>query len=124
MPVTLDLLASTPTPDGTDMQDLTRLTQDMNACACFQAAWAAWQINRSEVSLYAARFNGRIVGVALVQSGCLLSLGVRGLTRGRGVGRRMVSVLAQQQGLTLSAHMDPGLAAFVSACLASTAGQR
>lgn len=125
MPVTLDLLAPLPATGQaeTDMPDLVRLTQDMSACPCYQAAWADWSAGNNEVGLYAARFNGRIVGAGLVQGDCLLSLGVRALTRRRGVGQRMVSVLAAQHRLRVSAQMHPELASFVNACLTSTAGR-
>lgn len=126
MPVTLDLLSRTPLSDlpETDAPDLARLAQDMSACPCYQSAWIAWQASAPGVRLHAARFNGRIVGVVFVEGECVLSLGVRALTRGRGVGRRMVSVLAQQHPLCLSAQIHPELGAFVSACLASLADRK
>ncbi len=126
MPVTLDLLAQFPATEQaeTDMPDLARLAQDMLACPCYQAAWEDWRAGDSEVGLYAARFNGRIVGAGLVKDGCLLSLGVRALTRRRGVGQRMVSVLVGQHRLSVSDCMHPELASFVNACLTSTAGRK
>lgn len=126
MPVTLDLLARTPHSElsETDPPDLFRLAQDMRPCPCFQAAWVAWQSDNLSVWLYAARFNGRIVGAAFVQRDCMRSLGVRAITRGRGVGHRIVSVLVQRHQFSLSVHMHPELSAFVSACLASSAGPR
>lgn len=86
MPVTLDLLAQLPAAEQaeTDMPDLARLAQDMLGCHCYQAAWADWCAGINGVGLYAARFNGRIVGAGLVRDDALLSLGVRALTRGRG----------------------------------------
>ncbi len=126
MPVTLDLLAQLPAAEQaeTDMPDLVRLAQDMLACPCYQVAWKDWRAGDNEVGLYAARFNGRIVGAGLVQDDCLLSLGVRALTRGRGVGQRMVSVLVGQHRLRVSDRMHPELASFVNACLTSTAGRK
>ena len=126
MPVTLDLLSRTPLSDlpETDASDLARLAQDMSACPCYQLAWIAWQASAPGVRLHAARFNGRIVGVIFVEGDCVLSLGVRALTRGRGVGQRMVSVLAQHHELRLSAQMHAELTAFVSACLTSLASRK
>ncbi len=108
----------------TDSQDLSRQVQDMRLYPCYQSAWVAWQADDSSVRLYAARFNGRIVGVSFVEGDRLRSLGVRALTRGRGVGHRMVTVLAQRHPLSLSARMHPELSAFVSACLASSEGPK
>ncbi|HET8905282.1 MAG TPA: acetyl-CoA sensor PanZ family protein [Saccharospirillum sp.] len=126
MPVTLDLLALLPATEQaeTDMSDLGKLAQDMLGCPCYQAAWEAWRAGDNEVRLYAARFNGRIVGAGLVKDGSLLSLGVRALTRRRGVGQRMVSVLVGQQRLQVSDCMHPELASFVNVCLTSTAGRK
>lgn len=126
MPVTLDLLAQLPATEQaeTDMPDLARLAQDMLACPCYQAAWADWRAGVNGVGLYVARFNGRIVGAGLVKDDCLLSLGVRALTRGRGVGHRIVSVLLEQRPMRVSDRMHPALASFVNACVASTAGRK
>lgn len=127
MPVTLDLLAQLPATEQaeTDMPDLARLAQDMLDCPCYQAAWADWRAGIDGMGLYAARFNGRIVGAGLAKDDCLLSLGVRALTRKRGVGHRMVSVLVEQHRLRVSAHMHPELASFVNVCLMmSTVGRK
>lgn len=126
MPVTLDLLAQSPAAEQpeSDTADLARLAQDMLACPCYRAAWKGWHAGSCGVGLYAARFNGRIVGAALVKDDCLLSLGVRALTRGRGIGYRMVSVLAGQGSLSVSTRMHPELASFVNACLVSMAGPK
>ncbi|MEX0623154.1 MAG: acetyl-CoA sensor PanZ family protein [Saccharospirillum sp.] len=126
MPVTLDFLAQSPAAEQpeSDTADLARLAQDMLACPCYRAAWEDWLAGSCGVGLYAARFNGRIVGAVLVKDDCLLSLGVRALTRGRGIGYRMLSMLAAQRSLRVSARMHPELASFVNACLVSMAGPK
>jgi hypothetical protein len=118
MPVTLEFLTrrSLPEQPETDSPDLVRLAQDMSDCPCYGVAWAEWQAAQVGMGLYVARFNGRIVGACLLQQDCLLSLGVPAITRGWGVGQRMVTVLAQRRRLSLSPLMTSELAAFVSAC--------
>ncbi|HTO17622.1 MAG TPA: acetyl-CoA sensor PanZ family protein [Pseudomonas sp.] len=72
------------------------------------------QQSLADGSLRVARFNGRLLGAARLQSGGnflrLSHLCVRALTRGRGVARRLVDEArreAQQQDLLLVLAADP-----------------
>ncbi|PTY35884.1 hypothetical protein BGP77_00725 [Saccharospirillum sp. MSK14-1] len=90
MPVTVHPLTH---PNERDLAELQRLAVEQSQCASYRNAWQRWQDDPASVDLQVARFNERIVAVALVRQGVIVGFAVRAATRGRGVGQRLLTVL-------------------------------
>lgn len=80
--------------------------------------WLRQQLSNPALSLYAARFNGRLLGAVWIRSldndqcWALEDLCVRGLTRRRGVASKLLSEIllyARQAGVRLSIPVDRAL---------------
>jgi len=110
MPVTAQSLAQ---PTERDLAELERLASEQSGCASYSRAWQSWLADPASVELVVARFNERIVAVALLQDEVIVGFAVRAATRGRGVGQRLLTLLLADADYGVAAELNAEARGFI-----------
>lgn len=79
-----------------NLQSIKRIIQDLATENSLYSSVEQWHANPATFDLWFARFNDRNVGFALLKASEIKCFAVHGATRGRGIGRRILKLLADE----------------------------